>query len=68
MNTMTEYVFQGTLVKKTGRIAKKNTKKHTLRSTIETTDIIVEIIPVDIEDGTWKRWVSEEELFIVQEE
>lgn len=61
-----EYVFNGTLVTKTGRVAKKTTNKETLRASRTVEEQIVEIVPVDIEDGTWKRWVAESDLFIVQ--
>lgn len=60
-----EFVYDGVLVHKTGRVAKKTSNKHTLRKSHSIEETIVEIIPVDIEDGTWKRWVSEEDLFVV---
>lgn len=61
-----EFVYDGVLVHKTGRVAKKKSSKHTLRQSLSIEETIVEIIPVDLEDGTWKRWVSEEELFVVE--
>lgn len=62
----TEYVFNGILVTKTGRSASKQTNKQTLRSSRTVEETIVEIVPVDMEDGTWKRWVAESDLFVVQ--
>ena len=62
----TEYVYNGILVVKTGRAASKQSSKQTLRSSRTFEETIVEIVPVDIEDGTWKRWVAESDLFVIQ--
>lgn len=62
----TEYVYNGILVNKTGRQASKQSSKQTLRSSRTFEETIVEIVPVDMEDGTWKRWVAETDLFVVQ--
>lgn len=59
------YVLDGTLVSKTGRTATRESQKTTLRKTVKFVETIVEVLPVDTEDGTWKRWVSEDELFVV---
>jgi len=57
----TTYVYEGTEVEKTGRLATK-TIKLTSRSFTET---MFEIQPVDKTGPTWKRWVKETDLFTV---
>lgn len=64
-NTEQLYVLNGTLVRKTGRIATRDAERTTLRKTVKYKEQIVEVLPVDSEDGIWKRWVSENELFVV---
>lgn len=61
------YVYNEILVTKTGRTATKTVQKQTLKSEISKESIIIEVQPVDIEDGTWKRWVAEKDLFVVSE-
>lgn len=63
----TEYVFNGVLVVPTGRVAFKDTTRQTLRASQTIKEKIIEVVPVDIEEGTWKRWVAESELFVVQQ-
>ena len=53
------YVYEQTEVTKTGRQANK-----TLRS--GKVDNVVEITPKDSCSGIWKKWVREDELFVVQ--
>lgn len=55
----TNYVYENTEVKLTGRKASK-----TLRS--NKVDELFEITPVDTLIGTWKKWVRMAELFEVQ--
>lgn len=52
------YVMSDQEVKLTGRIATRqvNAKQHEL----------VEVTPVNAEDGTWKKWVQLAALFKVQ--
>lgn len=68
-NLMTDteqlFVLNGILVRKTGRTAQRDVEKQTLRKTTTYKELIVEVLPVDTEDGIWKRWVSESELFKV---
>lgn len=59
------FVLNGVLVRKTGRTAQRDVEKQTLRKTTKYKELIVEVLPVDSEDGIWKRWVSETELFKV---
>lgn len=53
------YVYENTEVIKTGREAQK-----TLRS--GKTDVVVEITPRDQCSGVWKKWVRDDELFVVK--
>ncbi|MNC10220.1 hypothetical protein D3C75_578590 [compost metagenome] len=59
------FVLNGILVRKTGRTAQRDVEKQTLRKTTKYKEQIVEVLPVDTEDGIWKRWVSENDLFVV---
>lgn len=59
------YVLNGILVRKTGKTASREVEKTTLRKTVKFKELIVEVLPVDSEDGIWKRWVAENELFVV---
>lgn len=59
------YVLNGILVRKTGRTAQRDAEKTTLRQTVKYKELIIEVLPVDTEDGIWKRWVSEKDLFVV---
>ena len=61
-----EFVYNGVTVVKTGRLAKKNSNKETLRASKKVEEVLVEIIPADLEDGTWKKWVAEADLFVVE--
>lgn len=61
-----EFVYNGITVVKTGRLAKKNSSKETLRGSKNVEEVLVEIIPADLEDGSWKKWVVEADLFIVE--
>ena len=58
------YVYENTEVKKTGRIAKKESKLYKRSERTPTRiDILHEITPVDDEIGTWKKWVRDEDLY-----
>ena len=57
---MITYVYDGTEVKKTGRIAHK---KLTSGKVI----ILSEITPVHQLSGTWLKWVQDDQLFQIQE-
>ena len=53
------YVFETTEVKKTGRTARK-------KSTMTGKDLIMfEIVPADPEGIQFKKWVSEDQLFTI---
>jgi hypothetical protein len=56
---MNNYVYDGTEVSLTGRVAVKQVRTTT--KTVE--DKLVEIKPTDSEGPTWKRWVRETELY-----
>ena len=57
------YVHDGVEIKLTGREARKESRRRTTRGTIPRVEILVEITPVDVESGTWKKWVKKEELY-----
>lgn len=60
---MTTYVYEGTEVRKTGRVATKE-RTRTSRSGVAAIDSLVEIEPVD-PDMSWKKWVNEIHLYTV---
>lgn len=57
------YVYEGTEVRKTGRVATKE-RTRTSRSGVAAIDSLVEIEPVD-PDMSWKKWVNEIHLYTV---
>ena len=59
---MTHFVYEGTEVRKTGRIATKERKTGRLGGTVA--DKLVEIEPVD-PDMSWKKWVNEIHLYTI---
>ncbi len=50
------YVFDNTEVRKTGRVAKRTLKSNNV-------DIQIEVTPVHMTSGAWKKWTRENELF-----
>jgi len=58
------YVYNGTVVVKTGRVAKKEITS-TRRTRTTTADELYEITPQDIEEGSWKKWVHLSELYLI---
>ena len=54
------YVVDSTEVKLTGRTARK---PGVSGSTLE----LIEITPVDEDQGTWKKWVPRQSLFVIDE-
>jgi hypothetical protein len=66
-----KYVYDEIEVVLTGRRALKQnpTSRRTTHATNRATSIVlVEITPVDIEQGSWKKWVKETDLFTIMEE
>jgi len=61
--TMTEetYVLGETEVKKTGRQAEKDLPGGKQKM------VVVEVTPVNDNDGTWKKWVNPTTLFKIKE-
>jgi hypothetical protein len=57
------YLLNNIEVKPTERTAKKEIKRRIGESTFK---ILHEVTPVDQEIGSWKQWVSLDELFVVQ--
>jgi len=69
---MTQYVFEGLEVKKTGRIAQKEIptklKKRRGGNASPRIDILYEVTPVDNETGSWMKWVKDEDLYEIVDE
>lgn len=65
---MTTYVYEGTEVRKTGRIAVRErtapSKSAMPPRPSSLGGVLVEIEPVD-PDMSWKKWVSETQLYTV---
>lgn len=63
-------VYQDTEIKLTGRKATKHIGTGGVRRTATrgNLDIKVEITPVDISTGSWKKWVKQEDLYIITED
>ncbi len=59
----TTYVYDGTEVRKTGRVAEKQTATH--HSGPIKVHTLVEITPVGETDG-WKKWVDPKHLYEVK--
>ncbi len=64
------YIYDNTEVVKTGRKAQKAKEQKQKRSarTPSHTDILFEITPADSENGSWKKWVRQEDLYTIIEE
>jgi len=65
------YVFEGTEVIKTGRVAVKQRRPRSASArvlpTVATQNVtLVEITPLD-STFDWKKWVTEEALYIVED-
>ena len=58
------YLLNNIEVKPTGRTAQKEVKRRIGEPTFK---VLHEVTPVDQEIGSWKNWVSLDELFVVQE-
>lgn len=69
---MTAYVWNGSEVKLTGRIAKKEGKRtvsgRSGRGGFRSIDMLHEIEPADKQDGSWTKWVRKEELYEIVDE
>lgn len=65
-----QFVYNGAIVVKTGRKAKKDTEAltTTTRRRTTTTDELYEITPFDKEEGSWKKWVRLNELYTIVED
>ncbi len=61
------YIHDGSEVKLTGRIAKKEIHKGGMRVAAKSITIH-EITPVDAETGSWKKWVKMTDLFEIVDE
>lgn len=55
------YVYNGTEVEMTGRVAKKDIPMRGRNTTH--LSFLYEITPVDNEEGSWKKWVQMGELY-----
>ena len=64
------FVYDNQEVKKTGRRAVKNSQPKARRSdrTPSNQDMLFEITPANSEDGTWKRWVRQTDLYEIIEQ
>jgi hypothetical protein len=62
--TDTTYILEDIEVKRTGRIAKKQRRQIVGRPAIPD-EVLVEVTPVAINEGNWKKWVPEASLFEV---
>lgn len=62
------FVYDGQEVVRTGRIASKDQQVRGYNGTRNVTATVIEIMPV-VKPGemTWKRWVSEDELYIIND-
>ena len=67
---MSSFVWNDTEVKKTGRVAKKEQRKSTVRSNRRPSriDVLYEITPANEDDGTWKKWIRHEDLYAIVDE
>lgn len=64
--TDTQYVYNGQVVKMTGRKARKDeAATTTTRRRTTTADELFEITPINSEDGSWKKWVRMNELYTI---
>lgn len=53
------YVYENIEVKKTGRTASRTIGTSTK------IQVVVEITPSDEDNGTWKKWVNPDQLFVI---
>lgn len=58
-NQETTYIYDNIEVKKTNRYAQKTLASGKV-------DILYEITPLHQTTGTWKKWIREGELFIIE--
>lgn len=63
--TAETYIYDNTEVVKTGRKAIKEKEQKQKRSvrTPPSQDILFEITPADQENGSWKKWVRQVDLY-----
>ena len=61
----TTYLVNNIEVKPTGRVAEK--KLTGRRGGLNKIAVLHEVTPVDQEIGSWKQWVTLDELFVVQD-
>lgn len=62
------FVYDGIEVIKTGRIASKDQQVRGYNGTRKVTEVVVEITPVPRSgELSWKRWVREDELYIIDD-
>lgn len=62
------YIFDNTEVVKTGRKALKEKspqKQNRSSRTPSQNDLLFEVKPAEPENGTWKRWVRLEDLYVI---
>lgn len=66
---MTNYIYDDTEVRLTGREATKHNGPGAARRTAPRShlDIKVEITPAELSAGSWKRWVKRDELYTITE-
>lgn len=65
------YVYDNTEVVKTGRIARKQARKAVKRSERSPTrndDLLYEVTPANEDDGGWKKWVKQMDLYEIVNE
>lgn len=62
----TKYVYGELEVVLTGRVAKKEGKRTSRRTSTPKVDIKYEIKPADEEAGSWTKWVHLEELYEIE--
>ena len=62
------YVYDGQEVVKTGRIASRDHQVRGYNGTRQVTETVIEITPV-VKQGeyAWKRWVREDELYVIND-
>lgn len=53
------YVYDNTEVRMTGRKSQRPLRSGKM-------DVLWEITPITSMDGTWKKWVSKNDLFMIQ--
>lgn len=58
-NKSRRYVYNGTEVLLTGRVAEKDLRRGT--------DVLYEVKPHDLENGSWRKWVRPTDLYVITE-